>query len=139
MALHDHNGKNSMFIKMIQSVKNLMTKDVREEAAAKFIHNKRLDKDLPIIAQLHELILKQEIELRKLDKPPIGYDADGKEVEIPRTKEQHEARNKAKERLDKMHKAYDKWVEGDTSDAFNIIQQSGSKDKGTKEGSGESS
>lgn len=136
MASFGGNDKdNSLFTKIIKTIKEGISKSTREEEVAQIITKKKLAKECEAIAILHEAIEKQQIEVRKHDKPPTGFDSEGKEVERLRTKEEHEAKKKAEERLSKMHKAYEKAMEsGDISDANNFIQQSGGKDKGNKEG-----
>ena len=135
MALGDH---NSLFATILKTVKDLSTKSSREDLVAKMVSNKRLTRECEAIAQLHELILKQENEIKKLQKDTTKFYSPEEPSKIVReefNEAQKEALKKAQEKLEKMYKAYDKGIEnGDISDVNNFIQQSGAKDKGTPGG-----
>jgi len=134
MALSNDKGK-SLSITAADEVKALVTNKKRQDFLHNHLADQQLTKEGMALAQLFEGIQKQRIEVRKVSKPSVGYDDEGKEVNLPRTKEQHDAKIKAEERLKKMETAFAKGYEnGEMKDVFDLVQQLGSKDKG---GSGE--
>lgn len=136
MASLGKDNSNSLFMKIVNSVKDGLTKSTREDAIAQIVLKKRLTLQAEIGAQLHEAIEKQQKEVSRLQKDTTKFyapDEPDKVIREEMNESQKEAMKKAKDRLDKMHKAYEKLTEtGDTSDANNLIQSSGGKDKGTK-------
>lgn len=125
----------SVSVEAVGKVKELVTDKKRQDALHNLLADQQLTKEAMALAQLLEAIHKQRIEVIKASKHTIGYDDDNKEVNLPRTKEQKEAKEKAEARLKKMEDAFTKgYTKGDMKDVFELVQQSGSKDKG---GSGE--
>lgn len=120
----------------LEKIKKLVTTDVVEEDLVKVVSNREIAKRSSALATLLELIQRQENDIRKIKPDLEQYAEDGTPTGVFYSKGQSEALKRARERLDKMEKAFEKGIKGDLSDVYNLIKD---KNEGGKESKGETS
>jgi histidinol dehydrogenase len=94
------------------------------------IVDRELEKRAVPITQGMDTLTKFEEELKKVDKPDmIARDKEGKVVSEAYSSKRLEEIKKAKEKIEKLHKAIEKaYIHGDVKD-LNQLNQSSGKDK----------
>ena len=129
----------SIFVKAWNSVKEYITPDTRYDSLVKALAERQAKKESEALVSLMDLISKQETDVRKLKPDAVVRDSEGKIVSENYTEAGWQALNKARERLEKLNKALTKGMAGDMKDVYDIVNQSGGKNKdgGKQEGSGE--
>lgn len=133
MATMGKDNNKSIFHGFVEKVKKLFNEESFDKAVEDLAFSREMAKRAMAGADLMELIEKQEREIRRL-RPDIEHYAEDGTPQAPYySKAQMEALKKAKERLEKMIKAFEKARKGDMEDVYNLTRD---KSKGGQENKG---
>lgn len=135
MAVMGKDNGKSIVRDFLEKIRKLVTNEFVEEELVKIVSAREAAKRANSLAALLELIHKQETDIRKIRPDVEHFAEDGTPTGVYYSKGQSEALKKARERLDKMEKAFEKGVKGDLSDVYNLIKD---KTEDRKENKGES-
>lgn len=126
------NGGKTIIRDFYDKLKKLVTNDAVEKHLIDYLSEREIAKRSTALAQLLELASKQELEIRKI-KPEERFSEDGSVLDVAFTKAQKEMLFQAKERLAKIEKAFEKGMQGDMTDVYNLTKD---KSGGGKESQG---
>ena len=128
MAVMGPNNKS--IIRLVwDKFKELVTDEKVQNSFIDTLVDREIAKRSVALAQLWELIQKQENDIRKIKPDLERYAEDGTIVDVSYSKGQLEALKKSKERLEKMSKAFEKGWNGEMGDVYNLVKDKGSSGK----------